>query len=485
MTTGTNVALPDNLTLPAHLMTPEALAAIAAANAAAGGGIKTGGFPRISIKGGKFHLVKGGETHTILNPPDAPGAPALPKMLLQVVVVAANPAIVKTYYPGKFSEGDDGEPTCSSDNGQTPDSHIAAPQSPACATCTQNAWGSKISEASGKEIKACSDSKRLVILPAENLDYEAFALSITASALTGWGKYVKALSDKKIPINAVVTNVMFDSSASYPKLVFSFGRLLTAEEYAKVGVRVKGEDVQNIVSPVRSINVAVPLLPSQVAATPAPAASVVLTPATPPVGTLAAVDYTDDAAVENAVLAAAGPVGSPGYCAVFKALKGREYTPVAAAPAPAVTGFGQPAPVAAIAQVLPLDPQPATVTTTTAPVAEPVKRTRKPREVAAPVAVNEAACLVAGPVGSPGYCAVYKALTGTDYAPVVILPPAAGIEPVPVATPPLVGGFGVAPPVAAAPAAPPVATATPAQVAGANDLAAKLKAKLAGLQKPA
>ena len=361
MTTGTQVALPDNFQLPAHLQTPEAQAAIAAANAAAGGGIRIGGFPRISIKGGKFHLVKGGETHTILNPPEAPGAPALPKMLLQVVVVAANPAIVKTYYPGKFQDGDDGEPTCSSDNGVTPDSHIAAPQHSVCATCLQNQWGSKMSEASGKEIKACSDSKRLVILPAEDLGFEAYALSITASALTGWGKYVKALSDKKIPISAVVTNVMFDSTASYPKLVFSFGRLLTEDEYTKVQARIKGEDVQNIVSPVRSISVAVPQLP-------------------PPAST--------------------APVEPPA-------------PPPAAPVAPVVTGFGAPAPATPAAPAI------------TPPAEPEVKRTRKPREqpAASVPALNiGAACEAAGPLGSPAYCAVFKALTGTDYVAPVITP---------------------------------------------------------------
>ena len=383
MTTGTQVALPDNFQLPAHLQTPEAQAAIAAGNAAAGGGIRIGGFPRISIKGGKFHLVKGGETHTILNPPEAPGAPPLPKMLLQVVVVAANPAIVKTYYEGKFQDGDDGEPNCSSDNGVTPDSHIAAPQHSVCATCKQNAWGSKISEASGKEIKACGDSKRIVILPAENLDYEAYALSVTASALTAWGKYVKALSDKKIPISAVVTNVMFDSTASYPKLVFSFGRLLTAEEYAKVLARAVGDDVQNIVSPVRQISVPVPLLP-------------------PPAST---------APVES-------PVAVPPPPAT-----------------PAVTGFGAPAPVTPSA------------TPPAEPEVKRTRKPREQPAPSATGVNHDAVLAGAGPVGSPTYCAVFKALTGTDYGfPLAVGAETVTAPPPPVAPAAPTGGFGATTP---------------------------------------
>ena len=265
MTTSTQVTvIPAGLQLPAHLQTVDTAALIAATNAAAAAGIKTGGFPRISIKGGKFHIVDGGETTPLLNPPTAPGQPALPMMLLEAVIVDANPAIVKTYYPGDFKDGDDSEPTCSSDNGVVPDSHIAVPQNSVCATCPKNQWGSKISKASGKEVKACSDSKRLAILPAGDLNYKALGLSITPAALTDWGKYVKALTDRSIPVAAVVTNITFDHTASFPKLQFAFGRLLEPAEFAKVRERAKGDDIRTIVTIMRA-PVAAPL------ALPAPA----------------------------------------------------------------------------------------------------------------------------------------------------------------------------------------------------------------------
>jgi len=248
MTQSTQVAvIPQHIELPAHLKTAEAAAAIAKYNTEAAGGIKTGGFPRISIKGGKFHIVDEGKTQTIFAPPPSP--PGLPQMQLETVIVAANAAIVKTYYPGDYKEGDDSEPACSSDNGVTPDAHIASPQAPACATCPQNQWGSKISKSSGKEVKACSDSKRLAVLPIQDLTYKVLGLGITPSALTDWGRYVKALTERNIPVNAVVTNLTFDHTAAYPKLKFAFGRVLTAEEYAKVQARSRGDDVKDIVNP--------------------------------------------------------------------------------------------------------------------------------------------------------------------------------------------------------------------------------------------
>ena len=267
--------IPQGTQLPAHLQGPDAAAAIAAANSAASGGIKTGGFPRISIKGGKFHEKDGGETKTYFMPA-LPGQPALPMMCLEAVVVAANPALTKLYYPGTYTEGDDKEPACSSSNGVTPDPHIAAPQNSVCATCPQNQWGSKVSAMSGKDIKACDDNKNLAVLPVGDLAYKALGLTITKAALTDWGKYVKTLSERGIPVDSIVTNLTFDATASFPKLQFAYNRFLTAEEYAKVKERQQGDDVKLIVAQSRA---AAPLA----LAAPAPAAPPIPASHVPPV----------------------------------------------------------------------------------------------------------------------------------------------------------------------------------------------------------
>jgi hypothetical protein len=308
MTTGTQVTVvPANFQLPAHLQTAEAAAAIAAYNAAAAGGIKIGGFPRISIKGSKFHVVKGGETTTIMAPA-APGQPPLPMMILESVIVSANPQLSKTYYAGEYQPGDDKEPDCSADNGTVPDSHIVNKQSPTCATCPQNQWGSKISKTTGKDVKACSDTKRLALLPAADLKFEALGLSIPPASLGDWGKYVKALSERNIPVNAIVTNITFDATASYPKLLFSFNRVLTAVEYATVAERAQGDDVKNIVSPVRQI-----ALPQLAVPTPAPAAPphTQVPPPPPPAPPAAPMGFGAPPAAPPAAPAAPVPTPTP------------------------------------------------------------------------------------------------------------------------------------------------------------------------------
>lgn len=251
----TEVAVPQGIVLPVHLMTAEAARAVAEANAAAAGGIRIGGFPKISIEGGKFHeidaSVDGGNPRTYMLAA-LPGQPPLPMMCLEAVVIAANPNLIKTYYATKWVRGQAEAPDCQSTNGVVPDAGVPKPQSAVCATCPQNQWGSKISEATGKEIKACSDSKQMVVLPGADLNYKALGLAVTPSALGDWGKYVKALSDRNIPVTSVVTNITFDHTAAYPKLKFAFNRFLTAEEYAHVQQRAQGDDVKLIVSPTRT-----------------------------------------------------------------------------------------------------------------------------------------------------------------------------------------------------------------------------------------
>lgn len=261
----TALVIPD-MNLPAHLqgITPEE-------NAAASAGIKAGGFPRISLAGSKFHLIKDGDRKVIPSLED----PSLPMMRLEAIVVGWSPFTTKTYYEGDYSEDDDQkEPDCRSDDGIVPDADVAVKQSPTCALCPQNVWGSKVSKYSGKDTKACSDGKRLVLIPAQAMDSEAIALNVTPAALKAWKQYVDALSAKGVPLSSVVTGFTFDATANFPKLLFNWMRFLSAEEYAKAKERRDSAEVKSIASP-RSVTSA--------RALPAPAAQqAVSAPAQPP-----------------------------------------------------------------------------------------------------------------------------------------------------------------------------------------------------------
>lgn len=207
-----------NAKVPAFLAkrigTPSTLAA------ALTGGIGSGvSYPRISIKSSRFRIVEG-ETETVLD-----------STKLEVIIVGANPKLSKTWYAKKWSkDAEPGAPDCYSLNGETPEPDSTAVQNDLCATCPQNAWGSKVTD-EGREVKACADTKRLAVVAADDPEGSIYLLTVTPAALKGLNQYQKELSMRGIPPEIVKTVVGFDTDASFPKLTFSFGGYLDEETY--------------------------------------------------------------------------------------------------------------------------------------------------------------------------------------------------------------------------------------------------------------
>lgn len=206
-----NDLVPMNIQVPAHLTNrigqPSALAQSIM------GGISGGGesYPRISIKGSRFRIVEGG-TETVMDTTS-----------LKVVIVGSNPRLSKTWYAAAWSK--DAEPTapdCFSLDGVGPHPDSTKPQHDLCASCPQNAWGSKTS-AEGKPIKACADQKRLAVVAADDPSGPIYLLQVTPAALKGLNAYQKELAHRGIAPELIQTKISFDTDASFPKLVFSFG----------------------------------------------------------------------------------------------------------------------------------------------------------------------------------------------------------------------------------------------------------------------
>ena len=202
--------VPMNIQIPAHLANrigqPSALAQSIM------GGITSGdSYPRISIKGSRFRIVEGG-TETVMD-----------TTALKVVIVGSNPRLSKTWYAAAWSK--DAEPTapdCYSLDGVGPHPDSTKPQNDLCASCPQNAWGSKTSQ-EGKQIKACADQKRLAVVAADDPTGPVYLLQVTPAALKGLNAYQKELAIRGIAPELIQTKISFDTDASFPKLIFSFG----------------------------------------------------------------------------------------------------------------------------------------------------------------------------------------------------------------------------------------------------------------------
>jgi len=210
-----NIAL-VNLTVPAHLASrvgvPSALPQPMT------GGLSTSeSFPRSSIKGSRFRIVEG-DTETVLE-----------STTLDVVVVGANPRLSKSWYAKAWTKDAEPQaPDCQSLDGVSPDASATDPQNDLCASCPQNAWGSKVTD-NGQQIKACADTKRLAVVSADDPSGPIYLLSVTPAALKGLNQYQKELSVRGIPPEIIKTRVSFDTDASFPKLKFSFHGFLEPE----------------------------------------------------------------------------------------------------------------------------------------------------------------------------------------------------------------------------------------------------------------
>jgi hypothetical protein len=207
-------------TLPAHLRNLELDETTKALMGSGGGSGK-----RISIKGGVFRMIVDGKE--IAQNEDR----AMP-----IVIVAANPHVSRSYYADTYVEGQVLAPSCWSNDGVSPDSKVAEPQSGKCATCAQNIAGSATQGAG----RACRYSQRLAVTLENDLKGDVYQLTLPAQSIFGNvenGKmplqaYAKFLGSHGLPITAVVTEMRFDTASATPKLTFKALRPLEADEMA-------------------------------------------------------------------------------------------------------------------------------------------------------------------------------------------------------------------------------------------------------------
>lgn len=202
-----------------------------------------GGYPTVSIKGKVFTLKRGDEK-TLITKPDAPDEPA---SSLEVVILKAGPAgdkLSKVYYATGFSEGSDAKPDCYSNDGIAPGVNAVNPQCKTCAACPKNMWGSHVSE-DGKKGKACSDSKRLAIAPAGQIN-DPMLLRVPAASLKALTAFGQELAKRGVPYQAVVAKIGFDYTVAHPALTFKAVGFIDESTMSEVKEMMDSDLVQRI-----------------------------------------------------------------------------------------------------------------------------------------------------------------------------------------------------------------------------------------------
>ena len=202
-----------------------------------------GGFPVISIKGKAFAVVRDGERTLLRNPKDPESAATS----LDVVLLKVNKGTSKVFYlKGYDKDTSEGQkPDCYSPDGIAPAADAENPQAKKCATCPHNQWGSRVSEKGATKGKACSDTVRMAVAPAGQLN-DPMLLRVPPASIKALGEYGQSLAKRGVGYNMVVTKVAFDMEAESPKLTFKPVGLLDDEGWAQVQETIASDVVASI-----------------------------------------------------------------------------------------------------------------------------------------------------------------------------------------------------------------------------------------------
>jgi hypothetical protein len=310
-----------------------------------GAGI-SGGFAHIGYKGKVWSIRHRGEERQLMRD-DGDG----PRGSIEIVVLKASPVLSKVWYEKGYAEGSDAAPDCFSNNGVTPDPASSKKQSVSCAGCPMNVFGgAKRADGTFGKGKACSDSKRLAVVPLGDIPNEMYGgpmlLRVPASSLGDVATYGDGLKKMGFHPFAVGTRVSFVPTEAYPKFVFAPIRALTDPEIEQV-LALRNDvrtdrilQTENSPAPAPVQQAAPPPMQFEQAPAPTPTPSPQPAPAPAPVQQAAPPPPAPPKKTKKA--APAAPVATA-------------EAPAAPAPAPAQGGFG----VTSVAAAPAIAPEPA------------------------------------------------------------------------------------------------------------------------------
>jgi len=195
--------------------------------------MSSNGLRRISIRGGKFHVIADGEEVT--------------RDLGYMDVVIANAAPVsRAYYGDAYDPNRVAVPTCWSSDTQVPSVDVPQDQRQAmrCMDCPQNIRGS--GQYGGR---ACRFGQRLAVVFGDNPE-EVYQLQIPATSIfgstdsgdMGMQNYARLLAKHDTPVVTITTKIYFDEGSAVPKLCFKPVDRLDQDTIERVSAMIDHED---------------------------------------------------------------------------------------------------------------------------------------------------------------------------------------------------------------------------------------------------
>lgn len=250
------------LTVPAHIAARIAARQQSGTKSAITAAVVSDGLsiPRISIRAGRYRLVEAGvETTVGIN--------------LDVIIVGANPKVSKVFYAGSYDPAAEAAPpACWSNDGVAPDARVESPVCSNCAACPNNVLGSKILP-SGAKSKMCADQRHLAVVAAADPS-KVYSLTVPVSGMKALREYFKELGNYGIGPEEVITELGFDDTASFPKIIFKQKGFVPEQAITKVDALVLSDESKIATRQMEPTGITSPALaaPAQHAAISAPVA---------------------------------------------------------------------------------------------------------------------------------------------------------------------------------------------------------------------
>jgi hypothetical protein len=212
--------------------------------------------PTLSIRGGKFRIVKGGK-ETVITTVNEDGD-NVPVSSVELVILGYGEKRSRTFYAGTYTEGSNAAPDCHSKDGIRPDKDVETPCASSCEACPNSVKGSKVTE-KGVATYACQQNQRLAVIPTGKLDFDALLLRLPPTSLwakdnpgeaQGWMLFdalTKFLKANNVPHTAAVSvKVRFDPNSTHPVCQFKVVGWLSPEQAQQIAHRIDSEEVARI-----------------------------------------------------------------------------------------------------------------------------------------------------------------------------------------------------------------------------------------------
>lgn len=218
------LALFSNAQVPAHVVAMAQRSALAEIKLPQAGGV-----PRISIKNGRFTIVRGKDDEQVLE-----------SLALNCVLVGIGATDYRAWYAkGYDPKAQATSPDCWSADSVKPDASCVNPQNALCAGCEKDAWGSKNGTT---QAKACGTQRRVVLVAEGDEGGDIYTLNLAPQSAKNLGTYIRGVQKRGYAIESLVTQIKFDPTAQ-GVLVFDATRWLDEAEAATVAPRVMDGDV--------------------------------------------------------------------------------------------------------------------------------------------------------------------------------------------------------------------------------------------------